>query len=124
MTGPSFNSTSQNTHFIQESLKILIKPEKATAHKLAVYAMLTQDVKMRFDRTIQASGSLKKMSSSRGAWMAQSVKRPTSAQVMVSWLVSSSPALSSVLGMEPAWDSVSPSLCPSLAHMRSFCLSP
>ena len=32
-----------------------------------------------------------------GAWVAQSVKRPTSAQVMISWFVSLSPASGSVL---------------------------
>ena len=45
--------------------------------------------------------------------MAQSVKRPTSAQVMISWSVSLSPVLGSVLtaqSLEPASDSVSPSL--------------
>ena len=45
--------------------------------------------------------------------MAQSVKRPTSAQVMISWFVGSSPTSGSVLtaqGLEPASDSVSPSL--------------
>ena len=45
--------------------------------------------------------------------MAQLVERPTSAQVMISWLVSSSPASGSVLtaqSLEPVSDSVSPSL--------------
>ena len=45
--------------------------------------------------------------------MAQSVERPTSAQVMISRFVSSSPASGSVLtaqSLEPASDSVSPSL--------------
>ena len=45
--------------------------------------------------------------------MAQLVKHPTSAQVMISQLVGSSPALGSVLtgqSLEPASDSVSPSL--------------
>ena len=45
--------------------------------------------------------------------MAQSVKRRASAQVMISQLVSSSPAWGSVLtaqSLEPASDSVSPSL--------------
>ena len=45
--------------------------------------------------------------------MAQSVKCLTSAQVMISRLVGSSPALGSVLtarSLEPASDSVSPSL--------------
>ena len=42
-----------------------------------------------------------------------SVKRPTSAQVMISWSVSSSPTSGSVLtaqSLEPVSDSVSPSL--------------
>ena len=56
--------------------------------------------------------------SSRGAWVAQSVKPPTSAQVMISQFVSSSLALGSVLtaqSLDPASDSVSPSLSvPSL----------
>ena len=45
--------------------------------------------------------------------MAQSVKHPTLAQVMISQLVSSSPVPGSVLtaqGLEPALDSVSPSV--------------
>ena len=56
---------------------------------------------------------LKFLSDSRGAWVAQSVKRPTSAQVMISQFMSSSPVLGSVLTawrLEPALDSVSPSL--------------
>ena len=49
----------------------------------------------------------------RGAWVAQSVKRPTSAQVMISQSLSSRPASGSVLtaqSLEPVSDSVSPSL--------------
>ena len=48
--------------------------------------------------------------------MAQSVGRPASAQVMISQFVGLSPALGSVLtaqSLEPASDSVSPSLSPS-----------
>ena len=48
-----------------------------------------------------------------GAWVAESVKRLTVAQVMISWFVSSSPALGCVLTVrspEPALDSVSLSL--------------
>ena len=51
---------------------------------------------------------------SGGAWVAQSVRRPTSAQVMISQgSVGLSPASGSVLAaqsLEPALDSVSPSL--------------
>ena len=58
--------------------------------------------------------------------MAQSVKRPTSAQVMISRSVSSSPASGSVLtarSLEPASDSVSPSLWPSPVHVLSLPVS-
>ena len=54
-----------------------------------------------------------KMNEKRGAWVAQSVECPTLAQVMISRFVGSSPALGSVLtaqSLEPALDSVSPSL--------------
>ena len=49
-----------------------------------------------------------------GTWLAQSVKRPTSAQVMISRFVGSSPESGSVLtaqSLQPALDSVSPSRC-------------
>ena len=49
----------------------------------------------------------------RGAWVAQSAKRPASARVMISPFVGSSPTSGSVLtarGLEPASDSMSPSL--------------
>ena len=58
--------------------------------------------------------------------MAQSVKRPTLAQVMISQFVSSSPVLGSVLtaqGLEPVLDSVSPSLSVPPLLMRSLSLS-
>ena len=60
----------------------------------------------------------------RGAWVAQSVKRPTLAQVMISRFLSLSPMLGSVLtvqSLEPASDSVSPSL--SAPTLLSFSLS-
>ena len=61
----------------------------------------------------------------RGAQVAQSVKHLTSAQIMISRFVSLSPVLSSVLtaqSLEPALDSVSPSLCapPLLALSHSL----
>ena len=61
-----------------------------------------------------------------GAWVAQSVKRPTSAQVMISRSVSSSPASGSVLtaqSLAPVSDSVSPSLWPSTVHALSLSVS-
>ena len=62
-----------------------------------------------------------------GAWVAQSVKHLTSAQVMISRLVSLSPASGSMLtaqSLEPASDSVSPSLSapPPLVLCLSFFL--
>ena len=59
-----------------------------------------------------------------GAWGAQSVKCPTSAQVMISRFMSSSPPSGSVLtaqSLEPASDSVSPSL--SASPLFVLCLS-
>ena len=55
--------------------------------------------------------------------MAWSVRRPTSVQVMISWFAGSSPASDSALAaqsLEPASDSVSPSLCPSPIHALSL----
>ena len=65
---------------------------------------------------------------SRGAWVAQSVGRPTSARVMLSRSMSSSPALGSVRTariLEPASDSVSlPLFAPPLLSVSlSVCLS-
>ena len=59
----------------------------------------------------------------RGSWLAQSVERLTLAQVMISQFVGSSPTSGSVLtaqSLEPASDTVSPSLCPSSAHALSL----
>ena len=64
-------------------------------------------------------------SCSRGAWVAQSVKRLTLAHVMILWSMSSSPKSGSVLtvwSLEPALDSVSPSL--SAPPPLMFGLSP
>ena len=70
--------------------------------------------------------SIIKTVSYRGAWVAQSVKRPTSAQVMISLSVGSSPASGSVLtaqSLEPVSDSVSPSLCDPPPFMLCLSLS-
>ena len=62
----------------------------------------------------------------RGAWVAQPVKCPTSAQVTISRFVSSSPASGSVptaRSLEPASDSMSPSLsAPPRSCSRVLCL--
>ena len=60
----------------------------------------------------------------RGAWVAQSGKRLTSAQVMISQFVSLSPTSGSVLtaqSLQPASGSVSPSL--SSPPLLMLCLS-
>ena len=60
----------------------------------------------------------------RGTWVVQLVQWPTSAQVMISWFVSLSPTSGSVLtaqSLEPASDSVSPSL--SAPPPLTLCLS-
>ena len=60
----------------------------------------------------------------RDTWVAQSVEHLTSAQVMVSRFVGSSPVLGSVLtaqGLEPASDSTYPSL--SVPSLLTLCLS-
>ena len=62
----------------------------------------------------------------RGARVAQSVKRPTSAQVTISRFVGSSPVSGSVLtvrSLEPAWNSVSPSLSARRPFMLCLSLS-
>ena len=63
---------------------------------------------------------------SRDAWVAQSVKQPASAQVMISRSVGSSPAWGSVLtaqSPEPVSDSVSPSLSAPAPFMLCLSLS-
>ena len=65
---------------------------------------------------------------SRGTWVAQSVEHLTSAQVTISYFMSSSPTLGSVLtaqSLESASGSVSPSLSLPLPHSCSvsLCLS-
>ena len=61
-----------------------------------------------------------------GTCVAQLVKRPTSAQVTISQFVGSSPALTSMLpaqSLEPALDSVSPSLSAPPPFMLCLSLS-
>ena len=75
-------------------------------------------------RLNRLTSSAFKPSSLGGAWVAQSVERPTSAWVMISQFVSLSPALDSVLtaqSLEPASNSVSPSL--SASPLLMLCLS-
>ena len=72
----------------------------------------------------EAAGSSRKISWS--ASVAQSVERPTSTQVMISWFGSSSPVSGSVLtarSLEPASVSVSLSLSLSLPLPHSLSLS-
>ena len=67
-----------------------------------------------------------RMCALRGAWVVQSVKRPTLAQVMILRFVSSSPVLGSADSSEPGacfGFRVSLSLCPSPAHALSLSVS-
>ena len=60
-----------------------------------------------------------------GAWMAQLVKHLSSAQVIILQFVDSSPMSGSVptaQSLDPASDSVSPSLCSSSALALFLCL--
>ena len=71
-----------------------------------------------------ATGHWFSKSDLKGAWVAQSVKRLASAQVMISWSTSLSPTSGSVLSaqsLELAWDSVSPSF--SALPPLTLCLS-
>ena len=69
------------------------------------------------------SNKLKK-TQSQGAWVAQLVKHPTLAQVMISYFMSLSPTSGSVLtsqSLDPALDSMSPSLsAPPQLHSASL----
>ena len=72
-----------------------------------------------------AARDLSKMQICRGAWVAHSVGRPTSAQVTILQSVSSRPTSGSVLtaqSLEPASDSMSPSLSASPLFMLSLSL--
>ena len=67
---------------------------------------------------------IRNMITTWGAWVAQSVERLTSARVVISWFVGSSPASGSVLtarSLKPASGSVSPSL--SAPSPLMLCLS-
>ena len=80
---------------------------------------LREPLRQRRDDSSRASTSLKKpfvnirRRQMRGAWAAKLVKHLTSAQFVISWFMSSSPTLGSVLTaqiLDPALDSVFPSL--------------
>ena len=67
--------------------------------------------------------NIKKIKKNGSGLVVQSVKVPTLAQVMILWLVSSSPALGSALisqSLEPSLDSVSPSLSAPLLFALSL----
>ena len=82
------------------------------------------DLKMKVQLTPKLDQNVRSCCPWRGAWVVQSVKRPTLAQVMISRLVSSSPTSGSVRtvrSLEPASDSVSPSL--SDPPLLTLCIS-
>ena len=86
------------------------------------YICKTQEINI--DTILSSNPETLVNSNYRGACVAQSVEHPTSAQVMILWSVSSSPASGSVLtaqSLEPVSDSVSPSL--SAPPPLMLCLS-
>ena len=61
---------------------------------------------------------IKRLKKTRGAWVAQLDKHPTLAPIMIIWFVGLSPTSGSVLtaqSLDPASDSVSPSLSASFS---------
>ena len=91
-----------------------------TDHEIMTWAEVGNSTDWATQAPLKYSGHLNEH---RGAWVAQSVKWPTLAQVMISWSVSSSPASGSVLtaqSLGPVSDSVSPSLWPSPVHALSL----
>ena len=75
---------------------------------------------------LRRSLALSLLKINRGTWVAQSVKSLTSAQIMISQFVSSSPVSGSVLtaqSLEPALDSMSPSVSLLLLLLRALSLS-
>ena len=75
-------------------------------------------------RSLKINKLEKKQKIGAPGWL-KSVERPTLAQVIISWFMGLSPASGSVLtarSLEPAWDSVSPSLCSSPTRVLSLSL--
>ena len=109
----------------QETIKIL--EEKASKNLFDLGRsnfLLNMSLEARETKAKMNYWHLIKIKSFWGAWVAQLVEHPTSAQVMISQSVSSSPASGSVLTaqrLEPALDSVSPSL--SAPPLLTLCLS-
>ena len=82
------------------------------------------DLVTGIELSASGAGELVKNTRAWGAWVAPSVELLTSAQVMISRSVGSSPASGSVLmaqSLETALDSVSPSL--SAPPLRILCFS-
>ena len=84
------------------------------------------EVKVFSTGILNSTSALARRDIGRGAWVAPSVERPTSAQVTISRSVSSSPASGSGLmaqSLEPASHSVSPSLSAPPPFMLCLSLS-
>ena len=89
---------------------------------------IPKELYLRIDEILHEAPGLLLKSYTLGAPGAQWVKCPTSAQVMISRFVGSRPVLGLVVtarSLEPASDSVSPSLSLSLLlpHSHAVCLS-
>ena len=99
----------QGPNLVNSPLVFWLCIKQIFVHKTFLSISITFYQKLRPQHVIKIAIKTHK----RGTWVAQSVKRPTLAQVMISWLVSLSPTSGSVLSaqsLEPASDSVSPSL--------------
>ena len=86
----------------------------------------TKDSRLMLNSAIFVTLQFLELDFSRGAWVAQSVELLTSAEVMISRSVSPSPASGSVLtaqSLEPASDSMSPSLSDPPSLMLCISLS-
>ena len=91
-------------------------------HYIPKFTSLTTESLYPFN----CSSSFKTKKKGWGTWVTQLVRRPTSAQVMISQPKGSSPASGSVLtaqSLQPASDSVSPSLSAPPLLMLCLCLS-
>ena len=117
---PTTKSSEAEGIFVCSGNHRTFRKQKISAHKhlkksgtILVRALLVN--------ILPLSGFLK--NHCRGTWVAQSLKCPTSAQVMISLFLSWSPASGSVPTAQPASGSVSPSLSLPLPYSHSVSLT-
>ena len=89
--------------------------EKLTFRAVPLSGNLLAIANVREESVHKCYGGIRILLVFWGTWVAQSIKHPTLAQVMISRFMGSRPALGSVLtaqSLEPALDPVSPSVLP------------